>query len=374
MAQTYIGHENVPKQLVPKVFSAQLFERALWDSFWVSKMSGLGTRGFVRAGRSDVVGTGEDYPVQVLRDLQKTQGDTIYFDLFADIKGDGVYGDNQLKGKEDSLVSYTDGVSIDQVRKAVNVGGRMSRQRTKHDLRMVGQRKLIRWYAQFYDEAITCYLAGTRGVATAGWNLPVTWNGFANNPLEEPNEENRVCVDSSGDISHDVADATEFKLKHLDLLKDYIGSMEDKPVPLSVGSNDPFYIVLLHPKAVLQMKQDTSAQSWLEIQKYAGVRGERNPLFTGALGRYDMFWMHEYTKVPVIESGGKKYACNLVVGCQAAVLAFGRNSGKFSVDWYEETDDRGNQLIIVASTMCGIKKVRFNGKDFGVIVFYTLIG
>ena len=40
-------------------------------------------------------------------------------------------------------------------------------------------------------------------------------------------------------------------------------------------------------------------------------------------------------------------------------------------DWHEELTDRGNQVSISTSSILGIKKTRFNGKDFGVISIDT---
>lgn len=364
MAGTYIDRSPTYNSAANIILSAKLFKQAIGDSFFIGKFAG---REFIRTGDTSLISTTPTTPIQQLRDLEKTAGDAIYYDLIPDIRGDGVYGDEQLRGREKSLTITTDGLHIDQVRQGVDAGGRMTRKRTKHDLRAQARVALTRWFARFFDEAITCYLAGIRGEGTENWVLPTDWSGFAGNPLVEHDAQHTFTIDSTGNPSNNVSDATEFTLGWLDKLATYIKMMDPPPNPLFEGG-EPYYVVVLHPKAVEQLRTDAGPQSWLEIQKAAGVRGTNNPIFTGALGRYGMFVLHEYSKIPYKTIGSDKYAYNLVLGAQAAVIAFGNASGKFYMDWYEELEDRGNRLVVTASTICGIKRCEFDGKAFGSLV------
>jgi N4-gp56 family major capsid protein len=61
----------------------------------------------------------------------------------------------------------------------------------------------------------------------------------------------------------------------------------------------------------------------------------------------------------------------LFLGEQAAVCAFGSPGTGMRFDWNEEMEDRGNQVVITTSSIFGIKKCAFNGKDFGVISLDT---
>ena len=246
----------------------------------------------------------------------------------------------------------------------------MSRKRTKHDLRLEARTKLSRWFARFFDEAITCYLAGRRGTSTAQWALPTTWNGFAGNPLQPSDPEHSFAVNSLGNVSNTDTDATPLKLSHFDLLSEYIATMDIPPNPIMV-EGEPYYIVILHPTAVRQLRTDTGSGQWLDVHKLAGVRGPENPIFKGVLGAYNGFLLYEYSKIPVYSAGGKTIANCLVVGAQAAAIALGQAGSPFAIQWYEEMDDRGNQLVVTASSILGIKKIRFNGKDFGCLSFYV---
>ena len=367
MAETYIAPNTTAAQLVPKIYSAKLFTESLGESFFIGRFA---TKDFVRYGDGSLVGTDVNKPIQLLRDLERVAGDTIQYDLVVDVKGDAVYGDDQIKGKEKQISFYVDQVHIDQVRQSIDAGGRMTRKRTKHDLRATGKSILTRWFARFYDEAITCYLAGTRGEGTNQWVLPTSWSGFAGNSLEAPDSAHALTIDSSGNISHTKTDATTFALSWLDKIERYISTMDVPPNPIYVDG-EPCYVLILSPYAVEQLKTATSAGSWLDIQKSAGVRGPDNPIFKDALGKYGRFILHRYSKIPYTTSGSDQFSHNLLLGAQSAALAFGDAGGQFGMNWNEETDDRGNRLVITAGSILGVKKCRFNGTDFGAITVYS---
>jgi N4-gp56 family major capsid protein len=60
------------------------------------------------------------------------------------------------------------------------------------------------------------------------------------------------------------------------------------------------------------------------------------------------------------------------MGRQAAVIAYGTaKNTQMRYDWKEEMADFGNEPKIASGFIAGIKKTRFNGKDFGVISIDT---
>ena len=374
MAQTYIAPRTLAPDYVPKVFSAQLFRQALWECFWVNTLSGYGKNGFIWKPSKKIAGTGSNFPLSIIRDLEKRAGDEVDVDLRKPIKAQPVFGDDQLKGKEASLSLTSTGLKIDQVRFGANAGGRMTQKRTKHDLRALARDELRITFAQFFDEVLTVYAAGTRGIDTINWEvLPVGWNGFAGNPVEDYATEYKFCLDSSGQISNDPSQADHLALKWLDKLRTYIGTqLAKKPMPLYDGK-EPFYILVLHPMAAEDLKSETGAKTWLEIQKFANVRGSENPLFRGTLGKYNIFWMHEYSKVPVVKIGNDYYAYNLLLGSQALLMAFGSAGGAFSISWHEEMDDRGNQFVVTAGCIFGVRRTRFEDKEFAAMLIPSKI-
>jgi N4-gp56 family major capsid protein len=57
----------------------------------------------------------------------------------------------------------------------------------------------------------------------------------------------------------------------------------------------------------------------------------------------------------------------LFLGSQAGVMAYGSPGAGHRFDWHEEARDNGNQVVVTTAAIVGMKKCRFNGKDFGVI-------
>ena len=370
MAQTYIDPNTTAAQLVPKIYGARTFTQSLGESFFIGRFS---SKDFLKYGDGSLLGTNPSMPIQLLRDLERTSGDTIQYDLLLDIDGDVVYDDDIIEGKAKSLSFGLDQVHITQVRKLVNAGGAMSRKRTKHDMRRYAQDVLRRYYSKYFDEVIVCNLAGTRGEGTNQWVLPTSWSGLPNTSLTAPDTAHALTIDSSGDISHTKTDATSFSLSWLDKIKTYIRTLDVPPNPVYVNGQ-PKYILILSPKAEEQLKSATAAGSWLDIQKNANVKGPTNPLFKDSLGEYGMFILHSYSKIPYTTSGGHQYSHNLLLGAQAAVLAFGDSGGQFGMYWREETADVGNQLLVLAGSMLGCKKCRFDNDstDFGAFTVYSL--
>ena len=119
MARTVVG-VNDPKAV--KKYSSQLMLDVSQDSYWNQRFM----------GRGETAST----PIQVLTDLESDAGEEIKYDLLAELRMSPVEGDDVLEGKEEAQRFYTDSVYIDQARAGVNTGGRMTRKRTIHNLRV----------------------------------------------------------------------------------------------------------------------------------------------------------------------------------------------------------------------------------------------
>ena len=88
------------------------------------------------------IGTDDNAVIQRKTELETGAGDRISFDLCVQMRNRPTYGDQRLEGKAESLKFYTDEVIIDQVRHAASAGGKMSRKRTAHDMRMFAKNRL----------------------------------------------------------------------------------------------------------------------------------------------------------------------------------------------------------------------------------------
>ncbi len=152
--------------------------------------------------------------------------------------------------------------------------------------------------------------------------------------------------------------------KVLDAAKQMAKLASPKIRPIRINGKE-YYVVILHPYDATNLRQDPV---WNQAQRDANVRGEDNPIFSGALGIYNGMVIHEHEYVYRTNDGsGAAYvARNILCGQQAAVIGWGAN-----VAWVEKSFDYGNSWGISCGAIFGIQKPVFNSLDYGVITMFT---
>src|SRR5690348_3398158 len=96
----------------------------------------------------------------MLDDAEKSAGDTVNVGLRTQLAGAGIQGDGTLEGQAEALTTYADKLLIDQLRHAVNVGGRMTQQRVPFELREEARMGLQDWWAARFDLSFFNQLCG----------------------------------------------------------------------------------------------------------------------------------------------------------------------------------------------------------------------
>jgi N4-gp56 family major capsid protein len=314
------------------------------------------------------IGDSSDDVVQMLDDTKKSAGDRITIILRMQLNGDGVSGDGTVEGNEEALTTYTDNAFIDQLRHAVRSAGKMSDQRITFSIREEAMMGLKDWWAGRMDQSFFNQVCGN----TAQSDLRYT--GM-----------NAVVAPDSGHIYRPNSRANDQSLTTGDemtigLIDQLVGIAKlATPVirPVKIDGEDR-YVMILHTNQVTQLRTSTSTGQWLDIQKAAmtGDGSKGNPIMTGALGMYNGVVLHESTRIPLgVNSSTGAAVSNtrraVLMGAQAAVLAFGKGYSFEGFDWNEELFDYGNQLGVEAGNIFGIKKLRFNSADFGTVVLST---
>lgn len=361
MARTIIGL-NDPKAV--KKYSSFLAVDSPKHSFFTSKMMGEG----VDSGM----------PITRLTELENDAGDTITFDLSMQLKQQPIEGDNVQEGSEEDLTFYTDQVWIDQMRAGVNTGGKMTRKRTLHDLRKIARKRQAEWWGRVFDEVLFIYLSGARGV-NAGFILPTTYTGRANNSLSVPDADHLVMPGSTAKATLASTDKMTVALvdKAVAVAQMMGGETSEIPAlqPIKINGEDHFTMVM-NPWQARDMRADTGAAGWMEIQKaLMNSVGEKSPILKGGLGMHNSVVLQQHKSVIRFSdygSGANVAAARaLFLGEQAGAIAFGSPGTGFRFDWYEESRDNGNQAVISTSCIWGCKKTTFNGVDFGVMAVDT---
>lgn len=358
---TVIG-VNDPK--ARKLWSADLMVSVAKKSYWQRKM----------------MGKGEDtpYPIMMKTDLERESGDQIQYDLSVQLTGGVIEGDAKAEGKGEALSFYTDRVYIDQARKPVSCGGRMSRKRTIHDLRKVGRARLSDYWARFYDELFFMYASGARGI-NPDYSVPLNYAGRANNPFQTPSNSHilygdgnsKATLTTAGKMSKALIERANTKAASQG--GGSTGVAEIQPMTIAGSEN---FVIVMNPFQAHDLKTSTATGDWLDVQKAAaGAEGRDNPIFKDSLGMIGGTILHKHKSVIRFNDYGAgsdvETARALFLGRQALVLAYGSPGSGLRFDWSEELQDHGNDIEICAGAIFGIKKTQFDGNDFGVFALDT---
>lgn len=310
------------------------------------------------------MGTDDNSLVQIKTELNKAAGDRITFGLRQQLSGAGIQGDGTLEGNEEALVTYTQNVTIDQLRHAVRSSGKMSEQRVPFSVRAEARDGLADWWADRIDRWFFNQISGNTAQADTRYTGMQATTAPDAAHMVFPGAE-------AAESSLSATTSNRFSLALIDKAVERAKTAVNALRPIMVG-NKKMYVAFLHPYQVTSLRQSASNTQWSDIQKAAmqGGQIDDNPIFSGALGVYNNTVLHESTRVPLVvgATGGTLDVARAVLcGAQAAVMAFGRGYGKNTFSWKEELFDYENQLGVGAGCIGGLVKTRFNSSDFGVV-------
>jgi N4-gp56 family major capsid protein len=323
------------------------------------------------------VGTSDNSVIQRLTDLEQDAGDTITFDLCVQLRNKPTTGDNRLQGKEENLRFFSDEVYIDQLRHGVSAGGKMSRKRTVHNMRMIARDKLSDYWAKYVDELRFIYLSGARGI-NEDFTEDSSYVGHAGNAIDAPDSGHILYggdasakndLDSSDKMARSVIERAQTKARMMRAQDPSTANM----VPVNING-EPHYVCLMNPFQEYDLRNGDTG-GWLDMQKAAAsAEGRKNPIFMGGLGMLNNTVLHSHeSAIRFSDYGaGSNVAAGraLFMGRQAGVTAYG-STGGLRFQWEEEMKDYGNEPTVASGTILGIKKTRFNSKDFGVLSIDT---
>lgn len=342
-------------------WSGALFVQTMQKSYWDRKF----------------IGETDEFAIQRLTDLESGPGDEISYDLSIQLRGKPTYGDNRLEGKEEGLKFFTDKIKIDQMRHGVSAGGAMTRKRTNHNLRTTGKNRLSDYWSKFIDEMIFIYLSGDRGI-NADFIESVEWAGHAENPIQAPDAghiiyggtaHSRATIDNTSGMTRGVIERAEVQARMMSAKDPKSANM----MPMMING-EPHYVCVMSPFQEHQLRNENE-KGWLEIQKAAAAaEGRNNPIFKGGLGMINNTVLHSHTSSIRFDDFGAGEDLEggraLFLGRQAGTVAFGSSKG-FRFTWNEEVRDHGNEPVVSAGVIAGVKKSRFGNQDFGTIAIDT---
>ena len=327
-AETEIATTSISPALVK-----QAWARDTWES------------GIHRAFFDKFTGNSPENIIQIRTELAKDDGDTINIPLLMPLTGDGVTGDDWLEGQEEAMIYRDFKVTINQLRHAVRLKGKMTEQSVSLDLRKDAKVALSNWLADTIDKTM--------------------FKELSLNPTPD-----RVVYGGTATSEASIGAADTFTTALIGRAKRIALADENTMVKPVMIDGLETYVMVIDQWQARDLKKDPT---WIEAQQYANVRGNDNPIFSGALGVYDGVVLHQCNRIIRTDtgSGGTKVGHALFLGRQAAVFAVGDNP-----TWNEKTFDYGNKIGFEFGRIFGIKKTQFkydgtNPTDFGCINVLT---
>lgn len=409
MSQTVIPYGH---SLARRVYGAAVFAEMTRAPTFLNRLTGEAPGMSEVVGKLEKMQTSASFPIVRVTDLSTSAGDQVSVDIFNLLQGRPVTGDEKLSGKMMNLTASSMDIKINQMRGGVDTGGRMTAQRTLHNLRTVGRAALAGWWARLSDQIKLVHLAGARG----SHNTPDMVVPLASDPIFTEimvNTVNPPTFDKhfyAGDATSLASlDGTDIlTLNDIDKLR---ASIDEMPVPMQpimlpddpASSDEPLFLLMVTPRQWHYLQNRTGATAWRTFLQNARERGSKNPLFSGEPGMWNGILIKKMARpirfqpgevVTVCTdsadattttstvsanlgvSGGTGYAVDraILLGAQAMAECWGQHSKSGThMAWHEEETDHGNTLEASISAVGGWSKLRFRDstgylRDHGVAV------
>lgn len=282
---------------------------------------------------------GSSMPIVRRDDLTKQAGDTIKLDLVLKLTGAGQTGDlTSVEGNEEELrfrqmsvpvTALSHGVRHSWLAEVTNI----------HDLRQTALGQLSKWLAGKLDNAVFDELSGN------GTSVIPTLNKFAFGTATT----RAGVADTDAGGRPTLAGITELKA---------YAQADRRIEPLRLEGGNEVFGFVMHTYAIMQLKRfDTS---WAQAQREAQIRGEGNPLFTGAAGMWDGVILYESDRVPRSSNGTVQVADNIFFGAQALSRGYA-----YYPDWVEEFFDYKRNFGIATKVVKGERVNIYDLTDAG---------
>ena len=332
----------------------------LKPKYWAKK---IWTAGIRKSYFDKFMGKSSGSIIQIYEDLSKNDGDRVRIPLRLPLTGAGRVGDETLEGFEETTQHRYCDVTLNQIRHATILEGRFAEKVTNLPLREEMTEQLSDWISDFSDLAWFAMFTGTPH--------PFYENTTQKFPFDiEPPSADRTMFAGGKTAESAITPADKF---NTDLISEAKLKARENPYtairPVKVDGRET-YVMLINPYQARDLRQDPK---WIEAQEYANIRGEKNPIFSGAYGIFDGVVIHVHDRVPRTDTGDSGTAVGhaMLLGAQAGIFTEGERP-RYVTKLFDYENKAGHSI----SRMCGMKKTSFkfdgvNDTDFGVINVMT---
>lgn len=404
------------------VYSSVLMGRMVKRRSFVNNLSGPVPMDEWQKSIGNKNSTTPGMPIIQISDLAKMSGDRVTADILDRIGGKPIVGDQIAKNSGVKISHLRDEVTIDQLRKVIDIGGRMSAQRTPHDLRSNGRNLAMDYYGDLMDNIAMVQFAGLRGVATGiEWKVPLATDpDFASimvNPILPPTKSRYVGLTAAVTNPTQVSTTNILTLNFFDDLRTINDTSAVPLQPVKItgygnvqveGESESLLVAMISTEQWNQLQKQTGEQNWRTFLQNATTRlgMMQHPLFRNGMcgiwrdilicqaprpiqlqGSAIAGFQTGYDSVSYYDTAGAlqtgSIASNVrmhrgvLLGAQGLALAYGnserwsgadagtRGAGRTSApvnvpySWVEKLEDGDNLLQLFIGAMFGMKKLRY---------------
>lgn len=288
-----------------------------------------------------LIGRDENQAIIVeMPDLESDQGDVLHYGQVRELSGAGVSADGDMEGEEESPNTYDDDVTLGQIRNAIRTSGKLSGQRPSDKrLRMWAKDLLKRWMGGTIDQALFTALGTSLTKSIFGGDATATT---------------------------DIEAGDYFTLALIAKAVAYA----KKATPLIIGPSfkgkKTNGVVVISPDQSFDLTERDAA--WNQSRMDAALRGNDNPIFTGALGMHKSVPIHEHSRVAIATGTWNSLngATALFMGVGSGVIAYAQRK-----IWNEKTFNYANMVGFCIGSIYGVSKSVFNSADNAVVGILT---
>jgi N4-gp56 family major capsid protein len=280
--------------LIPEVWAQKIYDEAQTTVLW-ERVSGP---------------EGSRMPVIKKTELESEPGDVVHITRINDLTGAGYTGESAIRGTEEKLVDAS--VDVTPTRLGNNVGWNwVSNKRSIGNNRELAFSRLSRWWNKNLDT-----LAWTAATQTAT-------GGFDTTAIQ------RIFADGVANVDA-ITTAQTFDT---DIINSIVNILRNNDTMPMLIDGEELFVIFLHTNQAASLRSNST---WNQAQREANIRGSSNPIFTGALGKYNGALLFESTNSPTADNAASvavQYA--IAVGMGVEALCVGSNN---AIEWIEDAD------------------------------------
>lgn len=324
-------------------------------------------------------GTGDNSVIQRITDLTKSEkGEQVLMHLVADLVGDGVIGDNQREGNEESMQSYSQVLDIDLITHSVRNKGKLSDQKSVIKFREMGKDRLAYWLANRVDQLAFLTLSGisyafkNNGEARVGSPFP----NLAFAGVSAPSSKRSLMWDGTSLAVSNTSSITTAYIPTYKMIVDAVAYAKENYIKPLMDGGKEHYVMFVVPGTLAALKKDADYQR--AVVGVATKAGETSPWFTGGTVTIDGVVLHEHRLVYNTKgaASGSKWGSGGLVNGTRSLLCGAQALGMADIgtpEWNEKEFEYGSSQGINIDKMFGLLKPKFHSiysgdvQDFGVL-------